>query len=138
MGVKKVVFIGGCWDLFHIGHLNILQRAAAMGDTLVVGVNADELVEREKGMKPAISFEHRYRIIEALKCVDIVIKQTVKTDIGQLKEYKVNIVVVGEDWEGKYVEGLEWMKKHGEVVYLPRTGGISSTEIKQRLNKGKW
>ena len=103
------VFTSGSFDLFHVGHLNLLERSAKLGDELIVGVSTDELIEKYKGMKPIIPFEQRFRIIESLECVTKVVKQVKLTEVAQLREEKIDIVTIGDDWEHKYLEGLEWM-----------------------------
>ena len=103
------VFTSGSFDLFHIGHLNILEKSAALGDELIVGVSTDELIEEYKGMKPIIPFEERARIVASLKCVTKVVKQTKLTEVAQLKRENIDVVTIGDDWKGKYLEGLEWM-----------------------------
>ena len=120
-------------DLFHIGHLNILEKSAALGDKLIVGVSSDELIYEYKGIKPVIPFEQRMRIVESIGVVSQVVRQDILTDIRQLKEFDVDIVTIGDDWKNKYLEGLEWMKSQSgkKVVYLPYTGGISTTSIKK-------
>lgn len=136
MGKKKVrVFTSGSFDLFHIGHLNILERSAALGDELIVGVSTDELIQHYKGMPPIIPFEQRIRIVSSLKCVTKVVKQVKLTEVAQLKEEDIDIVTIGDDWENKYLEGLEWMKQQPgkKVVYFPYTPGISTTNIKKRI-----
>lgn len=136
MKSKKVrVFTSGSFDLFHVGHLNILEKSAALGDELIVGVSTDELIEKYKGMKPIIPFEQRIRIVSSLKSVTKAVKQTKLTDIAQLKEFDIDIVTIGDDWEGKYLEGLEWMKSQSgkRVEYFPYTQGISTTSIKKGI-----
>ena len=129
------VFTSGSFDLFHLGHLNILEKSAALGDELIVSVSTDELIENYKGIKPIIPYEQRVRTISALKCVTKVIKQTKLTDIKQLKEENIDIVTIGDDWKNKYLEGLEWMKaqENKKVVYFPYTEGISTTSIKKKI-----
>jgi len=135
---KVRVFTSGSFDLFHIGHLNILEKSAALGDELIVGVSTDELIERYKGMKPIVPFEQRIRIVGALKCVTKVVKQVKLTEIAQLKRENIDIVTIGDDWENKYLEGLEWMKRQPgkRVVYFPYTPGISTTSIKKTIIDG--
>lgn len=136
MEKKKVrVFTSGSFDLFHIGHLNILERSAALGDELIVGVSTDELIQHYKGMPPIIPFEQRMRIVSSLKCVAKVVKQVKLTEVAQLKEEDIDIVTIGDDWENKYLEGLEWMKQQPgkKVVYFPYTPGVSTTNIKKRI-----
>lgn len=130
-----IVYTSGTWDLFHIGHLNILEKSAALGDKLIVGVSTDELIYNYKGIKPIIPFEERMRIVEAIGVVSKVVPQEILTDIRQLKEFDVDIVTIGDDWKTKYLEGLEWMKSQPgkQVVYLPYTGGISTTSIKKTI-----
>ena len=129
----KTIYTSGSWDLFHVGHLNVLEKSKALGDRLIVGVSTDELIEEYKGVAPVIPYEERFRVVSALQCVDLVVKQTVLTEISQLKEHCVDVVTIGDDWKGRYLEGLEWMKQHGEVVYLPYTEGVSTTGIKRRI-----
>ncbi len=131
----KRVFTSGSFDLFHIGHLNILEKSAALGDELIVGVSTDELIEHYKGMKPIIPFEQRFRIVQSIKCVTKAVKQTKLTEIAQLQREQIDIVTIGDDWKEKYLEGLEWMKSQPgkEVVYFPYTEGISTTKIKRDI-----
>ncbi|MBP3785641.1 MAG: adenylyltransferase/cytidyltransferase family protein [Bacteroidaceae bacterium] len=131
----KRVFTSGSFDLFHVGHLNILEKSAALGDELIVGVSTDELIEKYKGMKPIIPFEQRMRIVGAIKCVTKVVKQTKLTEIAQLQREQIDIVTIGDDWKDKYLEGLEWMKQQPgkEVVYFPYTPGVSTTSIKKTI-----
>lgn len=134
--MKKIkVFTSGSFDLFHIGHLNILEKSAALGDELIVGVSTDELIEHYKGMKPIVPFEQRFRIVSALKCVTKVVKQVKLTEIAQLQQEGIDIVTIGDDWEDKYLEGLEWMKTQPDkqVVYFPYTPGVSTTSIKKNI-----
>lgn len=132
------VFTSGSFDLFHVGHLNILEKSAALGDELIVGVSTDELIEEYKGMKPIIPYEQRARIVASIKCVTKVVKQTKLTEVAQLKRENIDVVTIGDDWKGKYLEGLEWMKSQPgkEVVYFPYTPGISTTQIKSQIIKG--
>lgn len=132
------VFTSGSFDLFHIGHLNILEKSAALGDELIVGVSTDELIEHYKGMKPIIPFEERARIVASIGCVTKVVKQVKLTEIAQLKRENIDIVTIGDDWIGKYLEGLEWIKSQPgkKVVYFPYTPGVSTTGIKKKIIEG--
>ena len=133
---KKIrVFTSGSFDLFHIGHLNILERSAALGDELIVGVSTDELIQHYKGMPPIIPFEQRFRIISSLKCVTKAVKQVKLTEVAQLQREDIDIVTIGDDWINKYLEGLEWMKQQPgkEVVYFPYTHDVSTTSIKKKI-----
>ncbi|WP_321478899.1 adenylyltransferase/cytidyltransferase family protein [uncultured Bacteroides sp.] len=136
MEKKKVkVFTSGSFDLFHVGHLNILEKSAALGDELIVGVSTDELIEKYKGMKPIVPFEQRFKIISALKCVTKVVRQVKLTEIAQLQREEIDIVTIGDDWLDKYLEGLEWMKAqpNKKVIYFPYTPGVSTTSIKKEI-----
>lgn len=131
----KRVYTSGTWDLFHVGHINVLERSKEFGDYLIVGVSTDELVESYKGSKPVIPYEERVRLISALKCVDLVVKQTELTQVSQLIELDVDVVTIGDDWKDKYLEGLEWMKMQDgkEVIYLDYTKGVSTSSIKKKI-----
>ena len=126
----------GTYDLFHIGHLRLLERAKGLaGDDgkLIVGVSTDRFNWEEKRKKSAIPYEQRAEIIAALKCVDMVIPEDdwdMKRDILQ---YGVDIFTMGGDWEGKF----DHLKEVCKVVYLPRTEGISSTDLKTGIREGK-
>ena len=130
---RVVVFTSGTFDLFHLGHVNVLRRSRALGDYLIVAVSTDELIASYKGIPPVIPFRERIRIVASCRYVDKVLKQTVLTDNRQLKRYKVSIVTLGSDWKDKYLEGVEWIKEHGRVVYLPYTKGVSTTSIKRDI-----
>jgi glycerol-3-phosphate cytidylyltransferase len=119
----------GTFDLFHIGHLNLINRLADMGDRLIIAVSTDEF-NAGKGKTSVVSYEDRARIISSIKGVDLVIPETSwEQKAGDIKEHDVDIFAIGEDWAGKFDE----LKELCDVVYLPRTDGISSTEIKQML-----
>lgn len=136
MEKKKIrVFTSGSFDLFHVGHLNILEKSAALGDELVVGVSTDELIQEYKGMKPIVPFEQRFRIVASLRCVTKAVKQVKLTEVVQLQREEIDIVTIGDDWINKYLEGLEWMKSqpNKKVVYFPYTPGVSTTLIKKDI-----
>ncbi|KZE38562.1 glycerol-3-phosphate cytidylyltransferase [Bhargavaea cecembensis] len=125
----KRVITYGTFDLIHHGHINILRRAKEYGDYLIVGVSTDEF-NAIKGKNAYYPYEERKLILEAIRYVDEVIPES---DWGQkvkdIKDYNVDIFVMGSDWEGKFDE----LAEHCEVVYLPRTEGISSSKIKEDL-----
>jgi len=130
--MKKVITYG-TFDLFHIGHLNILKRARALGDYLVVAVSTDEF-NTGKHKQCVYPYSHRVQIVEAIKFVDKVIpEEDWEQKIKDIKENEINIFVIGEDWKGKF----DFLKDYCEVVYLPRTKSISTTEIKTTVQKGK-
>ncbi|GFI44011.1 glycerol-3-phosphate cytidylyltransferase [Lachnospiraceae bacterium] len=128
----KRVITYGTFDLLHYGHINLLQRAKEYGDYLIVALSTDEFNWNEKQKKCYFSYEERKRLLEAVRYVDLVIPEEnwsqKKTDV---KEYHVDTFVMGDDWEGKF----DFLKEFCEVVYLPRTPEISTTQIKQDLNK---
>jgi len=132
--MKKVITYG-TFDLLHTGHINILRRAKEYGDYLIVAISSDEFNEL-KGKKAYYSFEQRKLILEAIRYVDEVIPEhTWEQKVQDVKEHNVDVFVMGDDWEGKF----DFLKEDCEVVYLPRTVGISTTKIKQDLtqaNKG--
>ena len=123
---KRIVLTYGTFDLFHQGHVRLLKRAKELGDYLIVAVSTDEFNE-EKGKKSYHSFEVRKEILEAIKYVDLVIPETnweQKTD--DVIKYNVDVFVIGDDWKGKF----DFLSEYCSVVYLPRTPGISTTQIK--------
>ena len=127
----------GVFDMFHIGHLNILKRAKAQCDFLIVGVSTDELVEHEKQKKPIIPFENRFKIVEAIRYVDKVVLQKDKDKFGSWEKYHFNKMIVGSDWQGSetWKQYEDQFKPVGvEIVYLPYTDGISSTILRDKLN----
>lgn len=128
----------GVFDMFHIGHLNILERAKEECDYLIVGVSTDELVEREKKKKPIVSFENRKRIVSAIKYVDKVVPQTNKDKLEAWQKYQFNKMFVGSDWKGTDAWN-EYEKQFSEVgveiIYFPHTDGISSTILRDRFSK---
>ena len=123
----------GTFDVFHYGHLRILERTRERCDYLIVGISSDELNFSKKGRNPYYSFEERARIVGALKCVDEVFKEeSLDYKADYIKRFKADILVMGDDWAGKF----DYLKEEGvEVVYLPRTPEISTTQIKNDLNK---
>jgi len=133
----KIVYTSGTFDLFHIGHLNIIKKSKSLGDFLIVGVSSDELVQSYKKHKPIISFEDRKKIVEAIKEVDLVVRQDELTDPQLLIDNKIDIVTIGDDWKTKKLDGLEWAEQNGlDVVYLPYTQSVSTTQIKKSIIDG--
>ena len=134
----KVGYTTGVFDLFHIGHLNILKRAKEQCDYLIVGVSTDELVKEYKNKTPVIPFEERKAIVEAIRYVDRVVPQEDRDKIGAFNKYKFDVIFVGDDWKGNSVfnEVDEYMKKNGGlgVKYIPYTKNVSSTILRTMLN----
>lgn len=127
--MKKVITYG-TFDLLHSGHINILRRAKALGDYLIVAVSTDEF-NKIKHKEAYHSFEDRKHILEAIKYVDEVIGENDwEQKVRDVKELGVDIFVMGDDWEGEF----DFLKDQCEVVYLPRTDGISTTKIKNDLS----
>lgn len=133
----KIGYTTGVYDMFHIGHLNILKRAKEMCETLIVGVTTDELCFKRKNKYPIICEQDRMSIVEAIRYVDKVVPQTDMDKIKPVKEYGADAVFVGSDWKGtdawnKYEK--EFAEVGCTVVYLEHTDGISSTILRDKLN----
>lgn len=130
----KRVITYGTFDLLHYGHINLLQRAKELGDYLIVALSTDEFNWKEKQKKCYFSYEQRLKLLEAVRYVDLVIPETCwEQKVTDANEFKVDVFVIGDDWKGKF----DFLSEQGvEVVYLPRTPEISSTQIKEEL-KGK-
>ena len=130
--MKKVITYG-TFDLIHVGHINLLRRARAQGDYLVVALSSDEF-NAIKDKKAYYPYEDRKLILEAIKYVDEVIPEyTWEQKIDDVVNHKIDTFVMGDDWTGKF----DFLKDYCEVVYLPRTEGISTTKIKSDLNSRK-
>lgn len=120
----------GTFDLLHYGHINLLQRAKSLGDYLIVALSTDEFNSDRKGKVTYFSFEERKRLLEAIRYVDLVIPEdNWEQKIPDVKEFKVDTFVMGNDWEGKF----DFLKSYCEVVYLERTPEVSTTKIKADL-----
>lgn len=128
-------YTAGVYDLFHVGHLNLLRNAKGMCDKLIVGVSTDELV-RYKGKTPVIPFCDRIEIVRNIKCVDAVVAQENMDKLEMCKKLKANIMFVGDDWyqSPRWEEYEKEFKEAGiEIVYFPYTKGVSSTQISKAL-----
>ncbi|MBY6187931.1 adenylyltransferase/cytidyltransferase family protein [Marinobacter hydrocarbonoclasticus] len=116
----------GTFDMFHVGHLNILERARAMGSSLVVGVSSDALNLEKKGRYPICNQQDRMRILSALSCVDeVFLEESLALKPDYIRQHQADCLVMGDDWAGKFDE----LKRLCEVHYLPRTPAISTTEL---------
>lgn len=134
----KLGYTSGVFDLFHIGHLNILKKAKEECEYLIVAVSTDELVQSYKMKTPVIEFSERVAIVEAIKYVDRVIPQESRNKMDAYDKYKFDVMFVGDDWRGKplWLALEEDLLKKGSVVsYIPYTKKVSSTLLKQVLNK---
>ncbi|WP_368915966.1 glycerol-3-phosphate cytidylyltransferase [Exiguobacterium acetylicum] len=126
--MKKVITYG-TFDLLHWGHINILKRAKAMGDYLIVAISTDEF-NRLKHKQSYHNFENRKMILEAIRYVDEVIPENSwDQKVEDVKKHNVDLFVMGDDWKGEF----DFLKEHCEVVYLSRTEGISTSQIKSEL-----
>lgn len=130
---KNIIgYTTGVYDMFHIGHLNVIRRAKEQCDYLIVGVSTDELVEHDKNKTPVIPYKERAEIVAALKYVDEVVPQINKNKFEAWEKYHFDKMFVGSDWQGT----AQWDKFEKEfepvgveIVYLPHTDGISSTQL---------
>jgi glycerol-3-phosphate cytidylyltransferase len=121
----------GTFDVFHVGHLRVIERAAALGDRLVVGVSADALNERKKGRPPVFSQRERMEIVAALKPVDAVfLEESLEQKRDYILEHEADVLVMGDDWAGRF-DDLDDICK---VVYLPRTPAISTTALIEKIS----
>lgn len=127
--MRKAILTYGTFDLFHVGHLNLLERLKALGDYLVVGVSTDEF-NASKGKQTIVPFEDRLRIVQAVRYVDLAIpERSWDQKVHDIRTHGVSVFGMGADWTGKFDD----LKPYCEVVYLPRTEGISSTSLKGLL-----
>ncbi|HLS09867.1 glycerol-3-phosphate cytidylyltransferase [Lentibacillus sp.] len=128
--MKKVITYG-TFDILHTGHINLLRRAKEYGDYLVVAISSDAF-NALKGKKAYYSFEQRKAILEAVRYVDEVIAEdTWEQKVDDIQKHHIDVFVMGDDWKGKF----DYLKAYCDVIYLPRTIGISTTKIKTDLNK---
>lgn len=127
----KTVMTYGTYDIFHYGHVRLLERARALGDRLVVVLSTDEYIEESKGQKPFFNYAERKTVLESLKCVDkVVVGRNFHDREKYIDEFDVDAFAIGDDWKGKF----DFLQEEGvEVVYLPRTPEISSSKIKKDL-----
>ena len=136
----KIGYTTGVFDMFHIGHLNILRSAKQKCDFLIVGVTTDSLCFSRKNKYPIICEEERIAIVESIRYVDKVVKQEDMDKLAAVKKYNVDAVFVGSDWKGtdSWNEYEKLFEAEGcKVVYLEHTDGISSTILRDRLNNGE-
>jgi glycerol-3-phosphate cytidylyltransferase len=128
--VRVITF--GTFDLFHIGHLNILKRAKSLGDYLVVGVSSDELTWRKKGVRPVFPLVERLALVAGTRYVDeVFVEESLEQKGLYIRRYRADTLVMGNDWAGKFDQFASLC----EVVYLPRTPVISSSDIRSQLRQ---
>lgn len=129
--MKKIITYG-TYDLLHYGHINLLKRAKALGDYLIVALSTDEFNWNEKKKKCYFSYEQRKQLLESIRYVDLVIpEENWEQKVLDIKEFKIDTFVMGDDWKGKF----DYLKDYCEVVYFSRTPEISTTQIKTELKK---
>lgn len=130
--MKKVITYG-TFDLLHYGHINLLRRAKSLGDYLIVGLSTDEFNNKEKNKECYFDYENRKLLLDAVRYVDLVIpEEKWEQKISDIQKYNVDVFVIGDDWKGKF----DYLKDSGvEVVYLSRTKEISTSKIKDDLNR---
>lgn len=122
----------GTFDVFHVGHLRILERAKALGDKLIVGVSTDNLNFSKKGRTPVYNEKERLEIIAALRCVNqVFLEESLELKRHYIHLYKADTLVMGDDWEGRFDEFNDICK----VVYFPRTPAISTTELIEKIRE---
>ena len=120
----------GTFDLFHIGHLNLIRRARALGDCLIVGVSSDELNRRKKGKRPAIAQDDRMAIVAGIRYVDdVFVEESLELKGDYIQQHRADILVMGDDWQGRF----DHYRSLCRVVYLPRTPEVSSSGIVSTL-----
>jgi len=120
----------GTFDVFHVGHVRVLQRAAELGDRLVVGVSSDALNLSKKGRAPVFNEDERIEIIGSLRVVDgVFLEESLERKRDYILEQKADILVMGDDWSGKF----DWVKDVCDVVYLPRTPSVSTTGLIEHI-----
>ena len=128
--MSKTVITFGTFDVFHVGHLRILERSREFGDRLVVGVSTDKLNESKKGRLPVYPQDERRQIVAALKCVDLTFYEDSLEEKEQyITEHGAQVLVMGDDWAGKF----DHLSSCCEVIYLPRTPAISTTEVIEKI-----
>ena len=133
MSERSTVITFGTFDVFHVGHLRVIERAAALGDRLVVGVSADALNVSKKGREPVFSQDERLAIVGALRCVDdVFVEESLELKRDYIVAHGARTLVMGDDWSGKFDEFEDICR----VVYLPRTPAISTTAIVEKISTG--
>ncbi|WP_300403353.1 adenylyltransferase/cytidyltransferase family protein [Nocardioides sp.] len=133
MPTSSTVITFGTFDVFHVGHLRVIERAAALGDRLVVGVSADALNVSKKGREPVFSQDERLAIVGALRCVDdVFVEESLELKRDYIVAHGARTLVMGDDWTGKFDE----FEDICQVVYLPRTPAISTTAIVEKISTG--
>lgn len=137
----KIGYTSGVYDMFHIGHLNVIKNAKQMCDYLIVAVSTDEVVVKNKKKNPVIPFAERFEIVSSIKYVDKVVPQESYSVEGKIKaaiDYHIDAMFVGSDWKGtdKWNNIEKQLNEHGiDVIYLPHTDGISSSQLRKKTSR---
>lgn len=127
----RTVITFGTFDVFHVGHVRMLQRAAAMGDRLVVGISSDSLNEAKKGRAPVFTQDERLEIVRAMACVDeVFLEESLELKRDYIVAHGGDVLVMGDDWKGKF----DWVSDVCEVVYLERTPSVSTTGLIEHIS----
>lgn len=135
----KIVYAPGCWDLLHVGHLAFLERAASLGDNLIVGVPSDDVVLQDKGDLPIIPLMDRLRMVQSLRCVTCAVPYYRLEFLHHLNMLRPDILAVGETWghDQRHIDAEAWVSSAGSrLVKLPYSMDDSTTAIKQRIRNG--
>lgn len=131
--IMRKVITYGTYDLLHYGHIMLIKRAKSIGDYLIVGLSTDEF-NYEKGKRSYFSYEKRKVILESIQYIDEVIpEKNWKQKVNDIKERNIDVFVIGDDWKGKF----DYLNEYCEVIYLPRTEGISTSLIKEEISKSE-
>jgi glycerol-3-phosphate cytidylyltransferase len=126
----RTVITFGTFDVFHVGHVRVLKRAAELGDRLVVGVSSDALNFSKKGRAPVFNEDERLEIISSLQVVDgVFLEESLEKKRDYIVEHHADVLVMGDDWTGRF----DWVKDVCEVVYLPRTPSVSTTGLIEHI-----
>lgn len=138
MTKKPVVYVPGTWDLFHVGHINLLRRASRIASRVIVGVDTDESVERDKGQCPTIPYRARVEILKACRYVDKVVRNNHTIPlVSRLRRLGIDVIILADCWQGQYLPGLIEAEAALKILYLPYTKGISTTLIKMQIREDR-
>lgn len=134
----RIVYIPGCWDLLHRGHMEVLKRAKSLGKILIVGVASDAVVFDDKGQYPIVDLADRVAMLQELRCVNFAAPYYDLEFLTHLQQFKPDILAVGETWgrDTRHQDAEHWCEKHdARLIKLPYTRSISSTSIKNRIKE---
>jgi glycerol-3-phosphate cytidylyltransferase len=126
----RTVITFGTFDVFHVGHVRVLERAAALGDRLVVGVSSDALNIAKKGRAPVFNQDERMEIVRSLRCVDeVFVEESLEEKRDYILQHGADVLVMGDDWRGRF----DWVSDVCEVIYLERTPSVSTTGLIEHI-----